>query len=132
MGRRNQFPEGIKNKARKRQRDLCAHCGDGLDGQTDEGFQVVPRKSVDDSDSNKHVWVRSADNCVMICDPCNSKHGHKWMRRLRPEDFKFSHGKNRAAHQKWLGDMRVLELHPWSTTEEGFGNSNDDDSDDNG
>ncbi len=131
MGKRNKFPEGIKHKARKRQHELCASCGGGLNGQTDEGFQVVPRKSSgdDDSDSGKHVWVRSADNCVMVCDGCYFKHSRKWVKRPRPDDFRFSHGKNKAAHQRWLGDMRVLELHAWSSTDEGFDNTNDSDDD---
>lgn len=127
MGQRNKFSEGIKAKASKRQHDMCAACGGKLDGFTDEGFQVVPRKSVDDSDSNAHVWIRSADNCVIVCEPCNSKYGRRWMRKLRPNDFKFSHGKNRSAHQNWVGQMNVLGLHAWSSTDEGFNDSSETD-----
>jgi 5-methylcytosine-specific restriction endonuclease McrA len=61
---------------------VCARCGECLDDEWEEAHHVVPNQSGDPDDAS-HSWLRSPDNCVVLCYLC-----HVMERSPRPATFR--------------------------------------------
>ena len=105
------FTEAIRNKAFFRQWNLCAHCGKSLINIADEGHHVMPKQTGNLSNSNDE-WIRSVDNCVMICIPCHIRvHENGNFRTgaaALPDFFPYSHGRQKLEHEIWVKKMKLL------------------------
>ena len=72
MGRPFDFTRATLKAVRFRQRNLCAHCGTDLADEWDHGHHVVPNQCGNPA-APAHQWLRSAINCVLICDRCHDR-----------------------------------------------------------
>ena len=108
------FDERTKASARFRQNGRCAACGGDLKDLLEHAHHVIPKQTGNLS-ALADQWLRSVDNCVVLCEHCHTAyHGHGQFRNVtvEPAAFKFSHGKNIAAHQLWLlqSNLRFNQL----------------------
>ena len=97
-----------------RQDGRCAACTRDLSDLLEHAHHVVPKQTGKPS-VLADQWLRSADNCVILCDQCHTAyHGHGRFRNVtaEPAVFKFSHGKNAVAHRQWLvqANLRFLQM----------------------
>ena len=103
------FDERTKSVARLRQNGRCAACARDLSDLLEHAHHVVPKQTGSPSTSGDH-WLRSVENCVILCEQCHTAyHGHGRFRNVtaEPAVFKFSHGKNVGAHQQWLFQANI-------------------------
>lgn len=103
MGRAFSFNEETRQQAYYRQHGKCAHCGDGLEDQLDNGHHVLANQEGDRRDK-KDQFLRKSDNCVMLCEPCHEMaHGDRKYASVNapPEWFPYSHGGDPAEHKAW-------------------------------
>jgi 5-methylcytosine-specific restriction endonuclease McrA len=108
------FDQGTKARARLRQNGRCAACSRQLNNLVEHAHHVVPKQTGTVSAPHDQ-WLRSLDNCVILCDDCHTAyHGHGRFRTVtaEPAVFKFAHGKNFAAHQQWLiqANLRFMQM----------------------
>lgn len=110
MARPFDFSDNTRQKAFFRQWNQCAHCGRSLIDTYDHAHHVVPNQlgrpgNPDDS------WMRGDDNCVLLCDTCHNRiHENGRFRSgavASPDDFPYSHGRQKAEHQIWASRMRA-------------------------
>jgi 5-methylcytosine-specific restriction endonuclease McrA len=101
-----EFTASVKKEARLRQWEVCAHCSHSLTDVWEEAHHVVP-KQIGRANDRADAFVRSADNCVILCDQCHVA-AHEYGRTARgavrpPEWYVYSHGKHQnAEHEIWL------------------------------
>jgi hypothetical protein len=104
MSRPYDFTRGVQDAARLRQSGKCAVCGRNLDDLEEHAHHVVPNQSGNPNDPN-HDWLRTVENCVIICDVCHGVvHGGNTQTGgiAPPSYFVFSHGvKSSPAHVAW-------------------------------
>jgi|SRR6266478_1734714 len=103
------FDEATKKMARLRQNGRCAACQHSLNDLLEHAHHVVPKLTGNPSIAADQ-WLRSVNNCVILCDTCHTAyHGHGAFRTVtaEPAVFKYSHGNNLAAHQQWLAEIAV-------------------------
>jgi len=103
------FDERTKASARSRQNGRCAACEEVLTHLLEHAHHVIPKQTGNPS-VLADQWLRSVDNCVILCDQCHTAyHGHGRFRNVtaEPAVFKFSHGKNVGAHKVWLLQLNV-------------------------
>jgi hypothetical protein len=103
------FSKEAKDQAFVRQWNRCAHCGQSLVDVLDHAHHVVPNqigKAGDPRDS----WMRSQDNCVVLCEDCHVRVHEDGRFRAgavaSPDYFPYSHGKQKAAHDQWAEELR--------------------------
>jgi len=105
MARAFAFKTPAQAQARLRQAGLCAHCGDSLDDIEEHAHHVIPNQAGNPRDPD-HAWLASPENCVILCHVCHEAvHGHgNYVRGgVAPAQyFLHSHGRNRAAHERWV------------------------------
>jgi hypothetical protein len=105
MGRDFDFSETVKREAFFRQWNLCAHCGRNLINIVDHAHHVLPNQVGNPKNSNDD-WIRSVDNCVILCDTCHYRvheNGHYRTGAVAPpEYYPYSHGRQTHDHQNWL------------------------------
>ena len=110
MARKYEFSETVKKEARQRQMDLCASCGHSMNDEWEEAHHVIPDQS-GASSQNKYDWMRTALNCVVLCDPCHVNIGHNGNTRTGavagPDAYTYSHGGNDVQHKEWV---RILDI----------------------
>jgi 5-methylcytosine-specific restriction endonuclease McrA len=108
-----EFTPATKDQAFQRQWNRCAHCESSLIKQVDHAHHVVPNQAGNPRDPG-HAWLRSALNCVLLCEHCHERvHENGRYRNgavALPEEFKFSHGKDKAAHAQWVEELNRLAL----------------------
>ncbi len=97
-----------------RQKALCAWCGEKLDDLIFHGHHVVPNQA-GTADTPANAWLRTAINCVMLCEDCHREFGHeggKYQTGAVPfaRYYRFSHGPDHRAHQRWARD---IDSRPW-------------------
>ena len=104
MARAFDFTEAAKQQARLRQWGLCAHCGTLLDDLVEHAHHVVPNQSGNPGKID-HLWLKTAQNCVIICDVCHYRvHENGRFRAgavAQTDYFMHSHGNNIPAHRRW-------------------------------
>lgn len=110
------FTGQVKATARVRQFGTCALCGDDLDNELEHAHHVIPQQSGNIANPN-HAWLKSADNCVVLCVPCHERvHENSKFKKgaVAPATyFEFSHGKDRLSHQGWLKTMNLKARDFW-------------------
>jgi hypothetical protein len=103
-----EFRSPVKFEARLRQVGRCAVCGEDLDDSDEEAHHVAPRQSGKPRDLG-HAWLRTSDNCVVICGLCHGAvhQGSKFRfgAVAPPSYFRFSHGGDRTAHRLWADEL---------------------------
>jgi hypothetical protein len=113
MGRPFAFRSAAQSAARVRQLGRCARCGDSLDDVEEHAHHVIPNQSGNPGDP-RHAWLRSADNCVVLCHTCHDvvhAGGRYRAGAVAPADyFTHSHGPDRAAHRNWVA-LVALKAH---------------------
>jgi|WetSurSiteA1Bulk_404760.scaffolds.fasta_scaffold01366_10 hypothetical protein len=66
------FYNGTADKARFRQRNLCAHCGCVLIDELEFAHHVVPNQCGNPADPN-HQWLKTLINCVLLYHECHQR-----------------------------------------------------------
>lgn len=99
------FTPQVKREARIRQYGICAHCGESLDDVWEAAHHVVPNQS-GAADDPEDAFLRTADNCVVLCDDCHDAahaHGAFLLGAVAPADwYPYSHGKEPLGpHEVW-------------------------------
>jgi 5-methylcytosine-specific restriction endonuclease McrA len=118
MPRQFNFSETVKRDARLRQMELCAYCGDSLNEQWEEAHHVVPDQS---GQKGIHAddWMKSASNCVVLCDPCHANVGHDGNTKTGsvagPEVYKYSHGGDHVQHAEWVRLLDIQAAKIWGS-----------------
>lgn len=118
MSRPFDFSDPTWFEARLRQGGVCARCGEDLTDLAEYGHHVVPNQSGKAGDPN-HFWLRSADNCVVVCNDCHYR-VHQDGRYntgavAPPEYYPHSHGNDEVAHRRWVGKMTMLARQIWAS-----------------
>lgn len=116
MARPFDFKDSVKDKARIRQQALCAQCGEDLNNLEEHAHHVIPNQSGDPGNTG-HDWLRSAENCVIVCDMCHwrvHENGKYQQGAVAPPSYyEHSHGKFKASHRKWVSDLESLSKSIW-------------------
>lgn len=109
MARPFDFTDTTKDQAFFRQWNRCAHCGRNLINVYDHAHHVVPNQ-VGQAGKAEDQWIREPDNCVILCEECHGRvheNGHfRFGAVASPDDFPYTHGRDRAAHVAWATRMR--------------------------
>jgi hypothetical protein len=117
MTRPFEFDATAKQRARIRQQGRCALCGEDLADLFEHAHHVVPNQSANPSDPT-HSWVRSVENCVILCDLCHDRVHQDGRFRIgaiaAPDYFGHSHGVNKMAHKGWVTRLRASIRRVWS------------------
>jgi hypothetical protein len=78
MRRPFDFDDAAQEAARFRQWGLCAYCGESLDDEWEHAHHVIPNQ-VGQAGREGDEFLRSADNCVILCEQCHEQaHGGNW------------------------------------------------------
>jgi len=74
-----EFTQDIRDKARARQKAICAHCGEQL---LDQGYTHFKKPAELGGDT-------SLSNCVILCQRCHLQYGHigKWSKWVITQDY---------------------------------------------
>jgi 5-methylcytosine-specific restriction endonuclease McrA len=74
-----EFSQDIKDKARARQKEVCAHCGEKLQ---DGGYAHFKKPAELGGDT-------SQNNCILLCQQCHLHYGHigKWSKWVITQDY---------------------------------------------
>jgi hypothetical protein len=112
MSRTFEFSTPMKAQARLRQWGLCAKCGHSMNNSLEHAHHVVPDQ-IGRSGDPADVFLRSVDNCIVLCDGCHiAAHAHGDFRfgAVAPSDwFPYSHGKQEQAQHVLWGNRIALE-----------------------
>jgi 5-methylcytosine-specific restriction endonuclease McrA len=105
MGRSFDFPHYVQREARLRQWGICAHCGERLDDTWEHAHHVIPNQC-GQAENPSHAFLRSSDNCAILCEACHeAAHAHGSFRLgavASGKWFRYSHGKQAdARHTIW-------------------------------
>jgi hypothetical protein len=114
MARLFEFSPATRMEAMFRQSWLCAWCKTDLKDDFPHGHHVVPNQAAT-ADSAENAWIRTAENCVMLCEDCHREFGHAggdFRNGAVPFacQYKYSHGKNFAEHTRWAAR---IDSRPW-------------------
>jgi len=111
------FDDTVRREARLRQFGLCAHCGDSLTDQWEEAHHAIPNQS-GDPNHPAHAWLRTVDNCVVLCDLCHHV-AHAENTRTGavapPEFYEYSHGLDRVQHAAWAARLNLQAALLWGS-----------------
>ena len=109
------FSEAVRDEARLRQFGLCAHCGMSLNDEWEEAHHAIPNQS-GDPQNQEHAWLRSVENCVVLCDMCHHMaHGENTRSGAvaPPDYYPFSHGRNPVLHAAWARSLNLRAALLW-------------------
>jgi hypothetical protein len=108
MARPYDFEQSTLKEARLRQYGRCAYCKKSLKAVLEDGHHVVPNQS-GDSKTPAHDWLRTALNCVILCDICHYRvhDGGRYKNGAvpLPSGYKHSHAEDKVAHLRWAKDL---------------------------
>jgi HNH endonuclease len=109
MTRNFDFTLQTKDKTFFRQWNLCAHCGRSLISLEDHAHHVIPDQSGKDMIHSAESFLRTVDNCVILCSTCHYRvheNGKYRNGAVAPgEYFPYSHGQEKAMHQIWCSKI---------------------------
>jgi 5-methylcytosine-specific restriction endonuclease McrA len=103
-----EFKDDVRDQAYARQEQYCAGCAGGkkLQKKGSIGHHVIPvqvlkhTRAPEGVFSDAEAFIRSVDNCVMLCQQCHFRFHAAGNTRYGPvavpEEFKFSHGLTRT------------------------------------
>jgi hypothetical protein len=118
MARPFDFGTLVRQESRLRQHGRCACCGDILDDLIEHAHHVVPNQSGSPKDTT-HQWLRSTENCVVLCEICHERVHQDGNYRLGavapPSYYTYSHGIDRVAHRNWVIQLEKLSTTLWVT-----------------
>ena len=109
------FSKTVIREARLRQNGLCAHCGRKMDDLWEEAHHAIPNQSGNPNNPD-HDWLRTEDNCVVICDPCHSRVHNDNTRTgavAPPEYYEYSHGGDSIRHSAWVRRLNQRAAKLW-------------------
>lgn len=116
MSRPFNFSWHTQQEARQRQAGACACCGESLDDVIEHAHHVIPNQS-GKADEPRHRGLRSADNCVVLCEDCHWRVHEDGRYRTGavapPEYYPRSHGDDLLAHQAWVSRLVVFSTQIW-------------------
>jgi hypothetical protein len=116
MSRPFDFAWHTRLEARQRQGGACACCGELLDGVLEHAHHVVPNQS-GRAGEPRHLWLRSIDNCAVLCDLCHWRVHQDGRYRTGavapPEYYPHSHGDDQIAHRAWVAKLTFLSRQVW-------------------
>ena len=105
MKRAFDFDSNTKRKAFQRQYNRCAHCSNSLINAVDHAHHVIPNQ-IGDMKEPDDAFLRSEDNCVILCDPCHNRVHQDGRYRdgavAAPQEFIYSHGAHTDKHNLWV------------------------------
>jgi 5-methylcytosine-specific restriction endonuclease McrA len=105
MARPFEFDQRTKGQAFLRQWNLCAHCGRNLSSLFDHAHHVIPNQT-GVVGNPADAFLRSVDNCVILCDTCHERvhqDGRYRAGAVAPaEYYPYSHGKQSPQHTLWV------------------------------
>jgi hypothetical protein len=108
MSRPFDFSDTTKREAFRRQWNLCAHCGRNLANLYDHAHHVIPNQSGNVSNP-ADAFLRSVDNCVILCDMCHERVHQDARYRTGavapPEYYPYSHGNQVQQHTLWVTQL---------------------------
>ena len=108
MARHFEFTDKVRNDAFFRQNARCAVCRYSLKDQEEFGHHVIPDQSGDPEDK-QDAFLRSVDNCVMLCHTCHyvvHDSGHYRVGSVPPPDYYAHTHPRKAAQQAWEALIR--------------------------
>jgi 5-methylcytosine-specific restriction endonuclease McrA len=114
MPRLFNFSKTTQDAALFRQKFRCAWCCEHLSEVIFHGHHVVPGQAAT-ARTPGNQWLRTEENCVMLCDHCHAVHGHedgKYAKGAVPyaRSFRYSHGPDFKAHKNWADRV---DSRPW-------------------
>ena len=105
MKRPFDFEHTTKAQAFMRQWNLCGHCGGNLSNLFDHAHHVIPNQTGRVTNP-KDQFLRSIDNCVILCDLCHERvhqDGRYRTGAVAPaEYYPYSHGRQTPLHMLWV------------------------------
>ena len=102
-----EFSTVTKFQALHRQWNRCAHCGKHLSLQVGHAHHVIPAQS-SNMNNLDDTFLRSVDNCVILCNHCNEQAGNFGSNAIASlSTFKYSHGLENTMHHQWGGKLSV-------------------------
>ena len=103
------FTDTVKRSVFFREWNLCAHCGKSLVNEWDNAHHVLPNQT-GSAGNEADEWLRSEENCVMLCDACHGRvHENGNFRTgatALPEYFPYSHGRQTLLHHSWVNRIK--------------------------
>ena len=99
-----EFSAVTKFQALHRQWNRCANCGTYLSFKVGRAHHVIPAQT-SSMDKPADTFLRSVDNCVILCNPCydevnhSGNHGDNAITSLSV--YRYSHGLEKTAHRQW-------------------------------
>lgn len=117
MARPFDFTTSVRNAAFSRQWNRCAHCGEPLTSQEDHAHHVIPNQS-GDPDNEAHAFLRTVDNCVVLCATCHYA-VHEFGRYATgavapPSYYPHSHGPDAPSHRIWASQLDARASHVYA------------------
>ena len=114
MARLFDFSKTVLDAALFRQKFHCAWCGEDLQELIFHGHHVVPNQAAT-THSPANAWLRTEENCVMLCDNCHRVFGHEDGRYRTgavpfARNYRFSHAGDHQAHLQWASQV---DSRPW-------------------
>lgn len=112
-----EFSDTVRDAARIRQFGLCAHCGISLNDEWEEAHHAIPNQSGDPGNP-QHAWLRSLENCVVLCDLCHHMaHGENTISGpvAPPEYYEYSHGLDTVLHTDWVRRLKLKAALLWGS-----------------
>ncbi len=104
------FSDTTKHQAFYRQWNRCAYCGANLIYKMDHAHHVIPVQSGKLNDQHD-VFLKSLDNCVILCEDCHLEIGHSGNFTkgpvAMPVTFPYSHGQEKEAHKTWSQQLNA-------------------------
>jgi 5-methylcytosine-specific restriction endonuclease McrA len=111
------FANEVKEQARLRQQERCAHCGHSLNDVEEHARHVIPNQSGDPNHPN-HAWLATTINCVVLCYACHDRvheNGkYKSGAGAPPDYYEYSHASDRGAHGMWVRRLDMLAGQIWA------------------
>jgi 5-methylcytosine-specific restriction endonuclease McrA len=121
MARPFDFDQRTRREAFLRHWNRCAHCGRSLSDLFDHSHHVIPNQT--GSLSNPaDAFLRSVDNCVILCDTCHERvheDGRYRTGAVAPaEYYPYSHGTQTAQRSLWIALIHAewRRIFPGSST----------------
>jgi len=105
-----EFSTVTKFQALHRQWNRCAHCGKHLSLQVGHAHHVIAVRS-NNLNNLDDTFLRSVDNCVILCNHCCDLVGHSGNIGNNAitslSAFKYSHGLEKNEHYQWDDKVSV-------------------------
>lgn len=104
-----EFSAITQYQAYYRQWNRCACCGESLTFQRGRAHHVIPAQA-GNTGNLADTFLRSVDNCVILCSYCYSEVGYAanyGENAISPPNvYRYSHGLEKNFHQQWAKKLQ--------------------------